>query len=85
MSISNLSALCGITPEYFRRLFREHFGDSPIAYINKMKLTRAKELLSSGMYSVSETALLSEYTELSHFSREFKRHTGSAPSEYAKQ
>ena len=82
LNISHLSSLCGITPEYFRRLFREHFGDSPIAYINKMKIKKAEELLSSGMYSVSEAAYLSGYTDLSHFSREFKRHTGLSPREF---
>ena len=82
MNISHLSSLCGITPEYFRRLFREHFGDSPISYINKMKIKKAEELLSSGMYSISEAAYLSGYTDLSHFSREFKRHVGLAPKEY---
>jgi AraC-like DNA-binding protein len=82
LSISDLSALCGITPEYFRRLFREFFGDSPIAYINKMKLGRAKDLLDSGIYSASDAALLSGYTDLSHFSREFKRYTGMAPRDY---
>ena len=82
LSISHLSSLCDITPEYFRRLFREFFGDSPIAYINKMKLGRAKDLLDSGIYSASDAALLSGYTDLSHFSREFKRHMGMAPRDY---
>ena len=82
LSISHLAKMCNITPEYFRRIFRERFGDSPISYINNMKLSRSRDLLSSGMYSVSEAAELSGYSDFSHFSREFKRNVGVPPSEY---
>lgn len=82
LNISKLSAMCDITPEYFRKIFREHFGDSPIAYINKMKISRAKELICSGMYSLGEICELSGYSDMSYFSREFKKATGYPPSEY---
>ncbi|MBQ8321984.1 MAG: helix-turn-helix transcriptional regulator [Clostridia bacterium] len=82
LNISKLSAMCDITPEYFRKIFREHFGNSPIAYINKMKISRAKDLILSGMYSLGEVCELSGYSDFSHFSREFKKATGYPPSEY---
>ena len=82
ISITKISELCSITPEYFRKIFREFFGESPITYINKMKISRAKELISSGMYSISEVCELSGYTDPSHFSREFKKAVGVSPSEY---
>ena len=80
-----LSAMCGITPEYFRRIFKSFYGVSPLHYINNLKITRAKELLKSHMYSVSDAAFLSGYTEMSHFSREFKKATGYSPSDYIKR
>ncbi|MBQ8232699.1 MAG: helix-turn-helix domain-containing protein [Lachnospiraceae bacterium] len=49
-------------------------------YINNLKISRAKELLSSGMYTVTQAAEMSGYTDVSHFSREFKKATGAAPS-----
>ena len=54
-------------------------GVSPLAYINSLKITRAKELLLSGMYTVTEVAFMSGYSDISHFSREFKKSTGVSP------
>lgn len=80
ISIAELSKLCGITPEYFRKIFRSFYGVSPLKYINDLKISRAAELIRSGMYSVTDAALMSGYTDISHFSREFKRATGISPS-----
>ena len=80
----NLAKLCGISYDYLRQLFKKFYGVSPIKYINELKLKRAKELLSSGMYSVSEAAYNSGFSDLSHFCRFFKANTGVLPSEYNK-
>lgn len=82
LSIAELAGSCGITPEYFRSIFKSIYGVSPKMYINRLKIARAEELLSSGLYSVTEAARLSGYTDLSHFSREFKKATGKAPQNY---
>lgn len=83
LSVSELSALCRITPEYFRKIFRDCYGSTPIQYINRLKLARAKELLKSG-YTVGDAAELSGFSDMSHFSREFKKSVGIAPSVYQK-
>ena len=85
INIEHLSDMCGITPEYFRRIFKSFFATSPVTYINSLKIARAKELLTSQMYSVSEAALASGYSDPSHFSREFKKATGVCPLEYIKE
>ena len=85
LRIDTLASMCGITPEYFRKLFRAFHGTSPLAYINALRINRAKELLAAGLYSVTEAAILSGYTDPSYFSKEFKKETGASPSEYAKK
>lgn len=82
LNVSELSMMCNITPEYFRDIFHRNFGTSPIKYINNLKITRAKELLSAGFYSVGSVAEMSGYSDISHFSREFKKATGVSPSEF---
>lgn len=82
ISIEALSAMCGITPEYFRKIFKTYYGTSPVKYINELKISHAKELLASGMYSVTEAAIQSGYNDISFFSREFKKNTDVAPKDY---
>ena len=82
INVEKLSELCGISYDYLRKLFQQYYGCSPIKMINGLKLKRAKELLSSGLYSVSEITFLAGFSDLSHFSRFFKENVGVSPSEY---
>lgn len=84
LNAEKLSKLCGISYDYFRRLFHGAYGCSPIEYINELKLKRAKELLNSGLYSVGEAAFGAGFSDVSHFSRFFKANVGVAPSSYKK-
>lgn len=85
ISVEKLSTLCGISHSYLRKLFEKFYGTSPIKYINALKIKRTKELLSSGLYSVSESALQAGFFDLSYFSRFFKKNVGVSPKEYLTQ
>lgn len=84
ISVKHLAGLCGVSTVHLRNLFRKRFAVSPVKYINDLKLTRAKELLSSRFYTVSEVCFLSGYHDESHFCREFKKHFTMTPSAYMK-
>ena len=82
--ISSLSEMCGISEDYFRKIFKNTFGISPRKYINELKISHAEELITSEMYTVTEAAELSGYTDMSYFSREFKKAFGICPADYRK-
>lgn len=82
ISIVSLAEMCGITPEYFRKIFKNFMGMSPVRYINNLRITRSRELLLTGLYSVGEVCFMSGFHDESRFSREFKKNTGVPPSEY---
>ena len=82
MSVPELAARCGISETYFRRLFGRVFGVSPTVYSRNRRIEYAKELLTSGEYSIAEIAELSGFVSPSYFSREFKKTVGVSPSEY---
>ena len=79
--VSELAKMCNITPEYFRKIFKCLYGTSPAKYIIDLKLEHAKELLSSGQYSVTEAMLLSGYDNSAYFSHQFKKKYGISPNE----
>lgn len=85
ISISYLATLCGISEVHLRNTFTKKFALSPVRYINNLKLSRAKELLSSEFYTIGEVCFLSGYNDESYFSREFKKHFGITPSDFIKQ
>lgn len=76
--------MCDISEDYFRRIFKNTFGISPRKYINNMKISYSNELITSGMYTITEAAELSGYTDMSYFSREFKKAFGVCPADYRK-
>lgn len=82
--IPELAAMCDISEDYFRKIFKNTFGISPRKYINNMKISYSNELITSGMYTITEAAELSGYTDMSYFSREFKKAFGVCPADYRK-
>ena len=84
ISVAHLADLCQISTVHLSNTFVKVFAMPPIQYINHLKITRAKELLESQMYTVGEVCFLSGYNDESYFSRTFKKHLKMTPSEYAK-
>ncbi len=82
LSVTELSKICNISEVYFRKIFIEKFGISPKEYIIDVRINQAKDLLKSGLFSVSDVAKFCGYTEPCHFSREFKKRTGESPANY---
>jgi AraC family transcriptional regulator of arabinose operon len=68
-------------PNYFSRYFKSLFHISPNEYINKVRVEKAKWLLSHSSLSVEEIAGRIGL-ERFYFSNVFKRYTTLSPSEY---
>lgn len=82
ISIEHLASLCGMSSTYFRRLFSEIYGISPLKYINSLKIEHAKELLMSDMYPIEEIASVCGFSDGCYFRRVFKAQTDTTPTEY---
>ena len=78
-AVSYYAALCDMSEVNFRRQFREYIGMSPIEYRNSLRLSRARAMLQSGEYNVSETAELCGFSNLSFFTRLYKKKYGRTP------
>lgn len=77
-----LAEISGVSCVYFRKLFTEIMGVSPMVYAREMRINKAKEMLGSDYVSLTDIALALGYANLYDFSRDFKRRVGVAPSKY---
>ena len=82
LTIAALAASCGISEAYFRKIFLNEFGISPKDYLIHLRIQYAKQLLSSGDFTIAQAAQICGYKEPCHFSREFTKHVGMPPSKY---
>lgn len=55
-------------------------GESIVEYIRTMRLTKGKELLATGEYTVSTVAYMVGFSDPKYFSSSFKRKFGVSPS-----
>ncbi|MEK8129128.1 AraC family transcriptional regulator [Paenibacillus filicis] len=81
LSLEELAQVAHFHPNYFIRVFKNTTGASPIQYINRRRMDKAKRLLSFSPLNVTEIAD-SLGLEMSYFSRMFKEHTGFSPSQF---
>ena len=79
-----LAGLCGVSTVYFRKVFRETYGISPIRYLHDFRIAKAKDILRSDYDSIEQVAESTGYSSLYHFSKMFRTYTGMSPSQYAK-
>ena len=82
LSVTFLASECNMSERSFRSKFKEVFAVSPVKYITNLRMTYARDLLSSQMIPVSEVAVRCGYRDIYYFSRVFKQYYGMAPSYY---
>jgi AraC-like DNA-binding protein len=83
LSISEIAAKCSVSDCYFRRLFRQYSGESPMDFRQRLRIERAKQLLlSDEQYTVSAVAQELSFSDVYHFSKTFKKYCGESPKSY---
>ena len=68
----------------FRKIFKEYTGFAPSQYIQEVRITMAKELLTNTSKSIKEIAIELGYENKDYFFTVFKKVTGSTPVNYRK-
>ena len=80
----SLEGTFGCSYDYMNRTFKKATGATIFAYLNGMRIFKARQLLSDGTSKVSEVAEKCGFRDIYYFSRVFKKYTGATPSAYAK-
>ena len=84
ISLSELAQRCDCTPFHLIRFFKKECGLPPHAYLLRLRLERARELIWQGRPLV-HTALETGFADQSHLTRHFKAHYGISPGEFRQQ
>jgi transcriptional regulator GlxA family with amidase domain len=66
----------------FVRRFKEATGDSPIIYLQKLRVAAARRMLENHHRTVQEISEAVGYQDVAFFRALFQRHTGSSPTTY---
>jgi AraC family transcriptional regulator len=79
LTVSGIAQAVGMSPDHFTRLFKESTGQSPYRYVVEARVRKAKELLTTGKFTISEAAYHVGFVDQSHLTRHFKRIFGLPP------
>lgn len=82
LTVTDLAELAGLGEVQFRKLFRRRTGRSPKQYLERLRLSRASELLRTTERRVTDIALASGFNNAFYFCSSFKRETGMTPSQF---
>lgn len=81
-TIESIAAVVGYSPSSVNRMFTSVFGISPRQYMSNLMLKKSKLLLMDPELTIEDVSQRLGYRNIAHFSRQFKRWTGEAPSRY---
>lgn len=82
--IEDFAKELAVSRSVFFKKVKSLTGVAPVEFIRDMKITRARELLKSGQYSISEVSYMVGFNTPRYFSKTFKLKTGVTPTEFLK-
>ncbi len=84
IALEEISKHVGAHPVTISKNFRKYFHCTLGEYRRKLKIERTIDLIKYTSQSLSEIAFYCGFTDQSHFTRNFKEHTGFLPRDYRK-
>lgn len=85
LSVEKAAAESHISEVYFRKLFKETMGLSPMQYIIGKRIAYAIALMESHCLSVRQVAEQAGFSDPKYFSTVFRKQTGCSPRQYLYQ
>ncbi|NOU63941.1 helix-turn-helix domain-containing protein [Paenibacillus sp. LMG 31461] len=82
-SVAELARASQMSESHFYKVFHDIFGQSPAAYMERVRMERACSLLQTNI-SITEIAFELGFKTSQHFTTVFRKHIGSSPSEWRK-
>lgn len=84
-TVAELGMVMGKSMSSFKRFFAANYRSTPVQWLINRRLHYAYFLLHCGQYSFETVAVLSGFSEVSHFMKQFKRQFGISPRALRRQ
>ena len=81
----DIATSLGVGYSWFRQAFKRITGISPAQYIARLLISRAKEMLISESYTITETAYLLGFESVGQFSTAFRKIEGTTPRQFREE
>lgn len=81
ISIEQVAQSLGYNRIYLSKMFKQFTGMTPMQYLTKIRMERAKTLLSSGL-TIEQISKSVGYKDPLYFSKQYKKWHGSTPSDH---
>ncbi|MGX5826844.1 AraC family transcriptional regulator [Mesorhizobium sp. 43Arga] len=79
LALSEMAAVCGLSPYHFMRAFSRTFGMPPHQYVLDLRLDFAERLLADSRMTITDIAHLAGFSSQSHFTTVMKKYRGVTP------
>jgi AraC-like DNA-binding protein len=84
-SLDEVAVHVGVTPDHLRHVFKKIRGESLVQYLGKIRVARAKTLLTSSPLPLKQIAGLCGFRDEYYFSAAFRRIALISPKQYRRQ
>ena len=85
LRLEQLATIFGYNSAYLGKVFHQYTGENFNNYLDRIRITEAKRLLSMDGYKVYEVAEMVGYTNINYFHNKFKKYVGVSPLSYKRQ
>ncbi|MCM3627778.1 AraC family transcriptional regulator [Paenibacillus glycanilyticus] len=82
LTLEQLAKHVHLHPNYLVRYFNKHFAVSPLKYLNRRRMQKAKSLLGTTDLAIKEIAELVGFPDTNHFGKAFRKEASCSPTEY---
>ncbi|WP_017472504.1 response regulator transcription factor [Amphibacillus jilinensis] len=85
LSLKRLADLFNYNSSYLGKKFKKHTGEYFHVYLERIRIEKAKQILSDKPYKVYKVSELVGYSNMDYFYKKFKKYVGMSPKEYQKK
>ena len=82
LDLTELAKMAGMSSRNFYRFFSKVTNESPLAYLQRLRIMKGAKILQTTDRSITEAAFDCGFNDSSYFARQFRRILGVSPREF---